>query len=117
MCYYYEKRVMQQLYYTNRRNCSLDTYQPNDIHFRSLNHKPKPMVPSKQLRSKPGFVHSDFATFSRLWCTKLSLCLTSGLRKNYATEVGVRSFHEYQIISNLLFQGQIRRGQTRKNFP
>ena len=34
-----------------------------------------------QLRSNPDFMHGDFETFSRVWRSIESLCLTSGLRK------------------------------------
>ena len=50
-----------------------------------------------QLRSNPDFMHGDFEMFSRVWRSIESLCLTSGLRKNYAREVGIRSVPQYQI--------------------
>ena len=63
-----------------------------------------------QLRSNPDFMHGDFEMFSRVWRSIESLCLTSGLRKNYAREVGIRSVPQYQISPNFLFWGLFRGG-------
>ena len=41
------------------------------------------------------FMHGDFEMFSRVWRSIESLFLTSGLRKNYAKEVGIRSVPQY----------------------
>ena len=59
-------------------------------------------------------MHGDFEMFSRVWRSIESLFLTSGLRKNYAREVGIRSVPQYQISPNFLFWGLFRGGQTRK---
>ena len=67
-----------------------------------------------QLRSNPDFMHGDFEMFSRVWRSIESLCLTLGLRKNYAREVGIRSVPQYQISPNFLFWGLFRGGRTRK---
>ena len=67
-----------------------------------------------QLRSNPDFMHGDFEMFSRVWRSIESLFLTSGLRKNYAREVGIQSVPQYQISPNFLFWGIFRGGQTRK---
>ena len=67
-----------------------------------------------QLRSNPDFMHGDFEMFSRVWRSIESLFLTSGLRKNYAREVGIRSVPQYQISPNFLFWGRFRGGRTRK---
>ena len=56
-----------------------------------------------QLRSNPDFMHGDFEMFSRVWRSIESLFLTSGLRKNYAREVGIRSVPQYQISPKFLF--------------
>ena len=50
-----------------------------------------------QLRSNPDFMHGDFEIFSRVCRSIEPLCLTSGLRKNYAREVSIRSVPQYQI--------------------
>ena len=67
-----------------------------------------------QLRSNPDFMHGVFEMFSRVWRSIDSLCLTSGLRKNYAREVGIRSVPQYQISPNFLFWGPFRGGRNRK---
>ena len=67
-----------------------------------------------QLRSNPDFMHGDFEMFSRVWRSIESLFLTSGLRKNYAREVSIRSVPQYQISPNFLFRGLVRGGRTRK---
>ena len=67
-----------------------------------------------QLRSIPDFMHGDFDMFSHVWRSIESLCLTSGLRKNYAREVGIRSVPQYQISSNFLFWGLLRGGRNRE---
>ena len=67
-----------------------------------------------QLRSNPDFIHGDFEMFSRVWRSIESLFLTSGLRKNYAREVSIRSVPQYQISPNFLFRGLVRGGRTRK---
>ena len=67
-----------------------------------------------QLRSNPDFRHGDFEMFSRVWRSIESLFLTSGLRKNYAREFGIRSVPQYQKSPNLLFWGLFRGGRTRK---
>ena len=67
-----------------------------------------------QLRSNPDFMHGDFEMFSRVWRSIESLFLTSGLRKNYAREVGIRSVPRYQISPNFLFWGLFRGSRTRK---
>ena len=67
-----------------------------------------------QLRSDPDFMHGDFEMFSRVWRSIESLCLTSGLRKNYRSEVGIRSVPHYQISPNFLFLGLFRGGRNRK---
>ena len=59
-------------------------------------------------------MHGDFGMFSRVWRSIESLCLTSGLRKNYAREVGIRSVPQYQISPNFLFWGLLRGGRNRK---
>ena len=65
-------------------------------------------------RSNPDFMHGDFEMFSRVWRSIESLFLTSGLRKNYAREVGIRSVPQYQISPNFLFWGLLKGGRTRK---
>ena len=67
-----------------------------------------------QPRSDPDFMHGDFEMCSRVWRSIESLCLTSGLRKNYAREVGIRSIPQYQISPNFLFWGPFRGGRNRK---
>ena len=67
-----------------------------------------------QLRSNPDFMHGDFEMFSRVWRSIESLCLTLGLRKNYARDVGIRSIPQYQISSNFLFWGLFRGVRNRK---
>ena len=67
-----------------------------------------------QLRSNPDFMHGDFEMFSRVWRSIEPLCLTAGLRKNYAREVGIRRFPIYQISPNFLFWGLLRGGRNRK---
>ena len=67
-----------------------------------------------QRRSNPDFMHGDFKMFSRVWRSIESLFLTSGLRKNYTIEVGIRSVPQYQISPNFLFSGLFRGGRTRK---
>ena len=67
-----------------------------------------------RLRSNPDFMHGDFEMFSRVWRSIESLCLTSGLRKNYAREVGIRSVPLYQISPNFLFWCLFRGGRNRK---
>ena len=67
-----------------------------------------------QPRSNPDFMHGDFEMFSRVWRSIESLFLTSGLRKNFAREVGTRSVPQYQISPNFLFWGLFRGGRTRK---
>ena len=67
-----------------------------------------------QLRSNPDFMHGDFEMFSRVLRSIESLCLTSGLRKNYARVVGIRSIPQYQISLNFLFWGLFRGGRNRK---
>ena len=67
-----------------------------------------------QPRSNPDFMQGDFEIFSRVWCSIESLCLTSGLRKNYAREVGIRSVPQYNKSPNFLFWGLFRGGRTRK---
>ena len=67
-----------------------------------------------QPRSNPDFMHGDFEMFSRVWRSIESLSLTSGLRKNYAREVGIRSVPQYQISPNFLFWGPFRGGRNRK---
>ena len=66
------------------------------------------------LRSNPDFMHDDFEMFSRDRRSIEYLCLTSGLRKNYAREVGIRTVPQYQISPNFLFWGPFRGGRTRK---
>ena len=56
-----------------------------------------------QLSSNPDFVNCDLKMFSRVWHSIESLCVISGLKKNYAREVGVRSVLQYQISPNFLF--------------
>ena len=56
-----------------------------------------------QLSSNADFMHGDFYMFSRVWRSIESLCLTSGLRKNYAREVGIRRVPQYQISPIFLF--------------
>ena len=51
-----------------------------------------------QLRSNPDYIHSDFEMFSRVWRSIESLCLTSGLWKNYAREVGIRVFLNIKLV-------------------
>ena len=58
-----------------------------------------------QVRSNPDFMHGDFEMFNRVWCSIESLYLTSGLRKNYAREVGIRSLPQYQISPNFFSSG------------
>ena len=67
-----------------------------------------------QLRSNPDFMHGDFEMFSRVWRSIESLCLTLGLRKNYARDVGIRSIPQYQISPNFLFWGLFRGVRNRK---
>ena len=67
-----------------------------------------------QLRSNPDFMQDDFEMFSRVWRSIKTLCLTSGLRKNYAREVGIRTIPQYQISPNFLFWGLFRGGRNRK---
>ena len=59
-------------------------------------------------------MYGDFEMFSRVWRSIESLFLTSGLRKNYAREVGIRSVPQYQISPNFLFWGLFRGGRTKK---
>ena len=63
-----------------------------------------------QLRSNPDFMHGDFEMFSCVWRSIESLCLTSGLRKNYVREVGIQSVPQYQISPNFLFWCLFRGG-------
>ena len=67
-----------------------------------------------QLRSNPDFMQDDFEMFSHVWRSIETLCLTSGLRKNYVREVGVRTVPQYQISPNFLFWGLFRGGRNRK---
>ena len=67
-----------------------------------------------QLRSNPDFMHGDFEMFSRVWRSIESFCLTLGLRKNYARDVGIRSVPQYQISPNFLFWGIFRGVRNRK---
>ena len=67
-----------------------------------------------QLRSNPDFMHGDFETFSRVWRSIESLCLTSGLRKKYSREVGIWTVPQYQISPNFLFWGPFREGRNRQ---
>ena len=67
-----------------------------------------------QLRSNPDFMRGDFKMFSRVWRSIESLCLTPGLRKNYARELSIRSVPQYHISPNFLFWGPFRGGQNRK---
>ena len=67
-----------------------------------------------QLRSNPDFMHDDFEMFSRVRHSIEYLCLTSGLRKQYSREVGIRIVPQYQISPNYLFWGLFRGGRTRK---
>ena len=67
-----------------------------------------------QLRSNPDFMHDDFEMFSRVWRSIEYLCLTPGLRKKYAREVGIRTVPQHQISPNFLFWGLFRGGRTRK---
>ena len=67
-----------------------------------------------QLRSNPDFMHGNFEMFSRVWRSIESLCLTLGLRKNYARDVGIRSVPQYQISPNFLFWGLFRGVRNRK---
>ena len=67
-----------------------------------------------QPRSDTDFMHGDFEMCSRVWRSIESLCLTSGLRKNYAREVGIRSVPQYQISPHFLFWGPFRGGRNRK---
>ena len=59
-------------------------------------------------------MHGDFEMFSRVWRSIESLCLTLGLRKNYARDVGIRSIPQYQISPNFLFWGLFRGVRNRK---
>ena len=67
-----------------------------------------------QLRSNPDFMHRDFEKLSRVWRSIESLCLTSGLRKNHAREIGIQSVLQYQISPNFLFWGLFRGCWNRK---
>ena len=62
----------------------------------------------------PDFMHDYFEMFSRVRRSIEVLCLTSGLRKNYTREVGIRTVPRYQIRPNFLFWGLLRGGRTRK---
>ena len=67
-----------------------------------------------QLRFNPDCMHGDFETFSRVWRSIESLYLTSGLRNNYASEVGIWTVPQYQISPNFLFFGPFKGGRNRK---
>ena len=68
-----------------------------------------------QLRFNPDFMHGDFEMFSRVWRSLESLFLTSGLRKNYAREVGIRSVQQYQISPNFLFWDLLGKVELQKS--
>ena len=53
-------------------------------------------------------MHDDFEMFIRVRRSIEYLCLTFGLRKNYAREVGIRTVPQYQICLNVLFWGLFR---------
>ena len=53
-----------------------------------------------QLRSNPDFMHDDYEMLSRVWRSIEYLCLTPGLRKKYAREVGIGTVPQHQISPN-----------------
>ena len=54
------------------------------------------------------FLQGDFEMFSLVWYSIESLCLTIGLRKNYAREKGVRSFKSVRIFSAGAYLGDVK---------
>ena len=99
------------------RNWALDPYPPW-YQPRRFSLKPETDGSAKdmQLRSNPDLMHGDFEMFSRVLRSIESLFLTSGLRKNYAKEVGIRSVPQYQMNPNFLFWGLFRAGRNRKKW-